>query len=359
MRRDARRCGGSRRERVRRGAQRPRLIQRLGAGRLRPRRPGEEQRGEAERGHQPAAGRSPPDATSPPRLRAQHAQHLLHLGRELGRVTEPLRTVPCGAQPVAQTHDVVRDSALDSGRTQRPRQPVPIARHAVRDVTGQQRVELPLELPDACERPRLGANALGRGAGRPPPREPRQERRSNEQGEPSPRHEARRELRSPRRRRAGEQGRQRSRGAGLRPRRHGNRARRRKRSRVAPRRHVVVRVAHLGKQERARGVGHDEVVKGLGSSDPAVARRQPHPRLAGIGAEPRGPADRGLGPERHVADARDGRNDVQRLAHPAVRGRDAHVERQALGSHSLVGCRAPPSLSASRSATLLGQGENR
>ncbi|PYP70729.1 MAG: hypothetical protein DMD36_05770, partial [Gemmatimonadetes bacterium] len=83
MRRDARLCGGASRERVCRGAQRARLIQGLGAWRLRPRQARQEQRGEAERRHRAAAARSlpvPPGAG----LRAEHAQHLPHLGRELG-----------------------------------------------------------------------------------------------------------------------------------------------------------------------------------------------------------------------------------------------------------------------------------
>ena len=351
MRGHARLSPGAGRERVRRGAERPCLVQRLGARLLRTQRAGQHRERHERRRSTP----SPGDAATPARrFGAQHPQHLRQLGAELCRVAQATRAVARRPQPVAQPHDVIRHRALDPRRAQRPRQPIPIACPRVGDVARQHAVELPLQPPQPAG-PRRSSPAVAPGApilsqlvvggdlarGAAPP-QPSDERRPDQQRQPAPRREIARQGVAPHLRRAGHQGWQRARGARLRTWRDRQRAGRGGRGAIRARGHVVVRVTDLGQQKRAGGVGDNQIVKGLRPRDPAVARLHPHARLAGVRAEARRPADSGLGPERHVAHPREPRRHVDRLADPAVRRIDHEVERQSLRCDALVSSRGPP-----------------
>ena len=195
MGRRARLGGRARGEGVCRGAQRPRLVQRLRAHRLGRGRP--RQRGGQERdGDDPAVAAAP---SRPGRIAVEHPQHLLELRRELRGVARRARTVAGRAQPVPQPHHVIGHRALDARGAQRAAEPVAIARLGVRDVAREQRVKLTLRPADPGERCRRGrgdADRLSRPAPRPQPGE---ERRPDEQHEPAPRDEVVRQLIRPHR----------------------------------------------------------------------------------------------------------------------------------------------------------------
>ena len=324
MRRRSRLGGGARGEGIRRGAQRPRLVQRFRAHRLGRGRPG--QRGGQERdGHDAAVAAVP---SRPSRITVEHPQHLLELGRELRGVARRARTVARRAQPVPQPHHVIGDRALDARGAQRAAEPVAIARLGVRDVAREQRVKLMLRPADPGERCRRGrghADRLSRPAPHPQPGE---ERRADQQHEPAPRDQVVRQLVRPHRTTPVLERREGPGRAGLEPRGHDQRTRGKRGDGPRTRREVVVGIPHRGHLERPHRVGHHEVVERLRPRDATIAGLDARGRLPWIGAKPRRPGDHGLRPQRHVAHPRQRGRHGDRLAHPAIGRIEPEVEAE-------------------------------
>ncbi len=244
MRRHARLAGRARRERVGRGPEGARVVQRLRTqrlGRSGPRQSSE--RHKRDRRHH---------ATPfPARLRTQHPQHLRQLSSELGHVPQAARTVARRSEAVPQPLHVVGDRAVDPGRAQCAGEPVAVPGPLVGDVAREHRVKLALQPSELGEPLRRGGRH-GRGAvqsQRAAPPQPYEKGRTDEQHEPTPGYKATCHLVRPRRFAPARERRQRARRVRLDPGRHGQRARSDRRRPIVPRREIVVGVAHLGQEE--------------------------------------------------------------------------------------------------------------
>ena len=188
--------------------------------------------------------------------------------------------------------------------------------------------------PGERRRRRRGPENVRGGSAASP--QPDEERRTDQQHEPSPGSEIARQLVRPRRGVPPRERRQRARRVRLDPRRHRQRARRHRRDPIIPRREIVVGVPHLGEEERPRRVGHHEIVKHLRAGDPSVARRDAHPGFSRIGPETPRPADRRLRPERHIARPGHRHRYRDRLADATARRVERQVEREPLCGDGLI-----------------------
>ena len=263
-------------------------------------------------------------------IRAQDAEHLLDLRRQLRRIPQSARAIARGPQPVAQPLHMIGHGAVHSRRTERLRQPIAVTRERIRYVSGEHDKKLALQPTEMREFVRARWLRIWRGcAASSAPGEAGNDRREQQHPEPPACETVRRELATTRHER-----RQQPRRARLGAWCHGEGLWRRPGQFKPARRGVEIGIPHLRQREIAGGVRDREEPEDLVPGNPAALGRDPHLGLSGVRAESRRPPHLGLRPQRDVPHAVDGDGCLDRLARTGARGIEVHCELQSLSNHA-------------------------